>query len=113
MLNVRAALNDTAPAEAIADYVQAQRVRRKVIDICKESLGEGIEENDQKYWVLATLWEAFVGIEDEAGASRWEGEAKLHVESNELLGWMVSTTNDQIVRLKELLMPSPLRYISV
>ena len=113
MLNVRAALNDTAPAEAIADYVQAQRVRRKVIDICKESLGEGIEENDQKYWVLATLWEAFVGIEDEAGASRWEGEAKLHVESNELPGWMVSTTNDQIVRLTELLMPSPLRYISV
>ena len=113
MLNVRAALNDTAPAEAIADYVQAQRVRRKVIDICKESLGEVIEENDQKYWVLATLWEAFVGINNEAGAARWEGEAKQHVESNKLPGWMVSTANDQIVRLKELLMPSPLRYISV
>lgn len=112
MLNVRAALTGTAPAEAIADYVQAQRTRRKVIDICKKSLDAGIEDNDEKYWVLATLWEASVGIDDEAGTERWEGEATRHVESNNLPGWMVDTTKDQMVKLKELLKPSPLRQIS-
>ncbi len=112
MLNVRAALTGTAPAEAIADYVQAQRTRRKVIDICKKSLGAGIEDNGEKYWVLATLWEASVGIDDAAGTEQWEAEAKQHVESNKLPGWMVDTTKDQIVKLKELLKPSPLRHIT-
>ncbi len=112
MLNVRAALTGTSPAEAIADYVQAQRTRLKVIDICKKSLDAGIEDNEEKYWVLATLWEASVGIEDKAGTEQWEGEATQHVEYNKLPGWMVDTTKDQIVKLKELLEPSPLDRIS-
>ena len=112
MLNVRAALTGTSPAEAIADYVQAQRTRLKVIDICKKYLDAGIEDNEEKYWVLATLWEASVGIEDKPGTDQWEGEATQHVESNKLPGWMVDTTKDQIVKLKELLAPSPLDRIS-
>ena len=44
MLNERAALADIAPAEAIADYVKAQRTRFKVIDICKNALSAGIED---------------------------------------------------------------------
>ena len=67
MLNERAALAGIAPAEAIADYVQAQRTRIKVIDICKDALSAGIEDDDEKYWVLATLWEATVGIDDQEG----------------------------------------------
>jgi len=112
MLNVRAALAGIAPAEAIADYVQAQRTRLKVIDICKNSLSAVIEDNDEKYWVLATLWEATVGIDDKEGTEQWEREAKQHVESNNLQGWMVETTEDQIAKLKELLKPSPLDRIS-
>ena len=112
MLNERAALSGIAPAEAIADYVQAQRTRFKVIDICKNALSAGIEDNDEKYWVLATLWEATVGIHDKEGTAQWEREAKQHVESNKLQGWMVDTTENQIAKLKELLKPSPLDRIS-
>jgi hypothetical protein len=112
MLNQRAALADIAPAEAIADYVQAQRTRLKVINICKNALSAGIEDNDEKYWVLATLWEAAVGIHDKEGTEQWEREAKQHVESNELRGWRVETTENQIAKLKELLKPSPLDRIS-
>jgi hypothetical protein len=49
MLNERAALEGIAPAEAIADYVQAQRARLKVIDICKNALSAGIEDDGEKY----------------------------------------------------------------
>jgi len=112
MLNERAALAGIAPAEAIADYVQAQRTRLKVIDICKNALSAGIEDNDEKYWVLATLWEATVGIDDKEGTEQWKRETKQHVDSNNLQGWMVQTTEDQITKLKELLKPSPLDRIS-
>ena len=112
MLNVRAALTGTAPAEAIADYVQAQRTRLKVIDICKKFPGADIEDNEETYWVLATLWEASVGIDNAARIAQWEAEARQHVKSNKLGGWMLKSTEDQIVELKELLKPSPLRHIS-
>ena len=112
MLNERAALSGIAPAEAIADYVQAQRTRFKVIEICKKALSVGIEDNDEKYWVLATLWEAAIGIDDNEATAQWEREAKQHVKSNNLDGWMVETTEDQIAKLKDLLKPSPLARIS-
>jgi hypothetical protein len=112
MLNERAALSGIAPAEAIADYVQAQRTRFKVIDICKNALSVGIEDNDEKYWVLATLWEAAIGIDDNEATEQWQREAKQHVKSNNLGGWMVETTEDQIAKLKDLLKPSPLARIS-
>jgi len=112
MLNERAALAGIAPAEAIADYVQARRIRRKVIDICNAALRAGIEDDEQKYWVLATLWEAAVGIDDQKGASQWEKAAREHVDSTKLHGWMVETTEDQIAKLKALLKPSPLDYIT-
>jgi hypothetical protein len=112
MLNERAALAGTAPAEAITDYVQAQRIRHKVIGICNDALSTGIEDEEEKYWVLATLWEAAVGIEDQQGASQWEKGARQHVDSTKLQGWMVQTTEDQIAKLKALLKPSPLDHIS-
>lgn len=112
MLNERAALAGIALAEAIADYVQARRIRHKVIGICNDALGAGIEDPEQKYWVLATLWEAAVGIEDQEGASQWEKAAREHVASTKLQGWMVETTEEQIAKLKALLKPSPLDHIS-
>jgi len=112
MLNERAALAGASPAEAIADYVQAQRTRIKVIEICKKSLEIGIEDNDEKYWVLASLWEACVGVDDANGAEQWKAEAKQHVESNNLPDWMIGSTEDQMAKLKELLTPSPLSRIA-
>lgn len=112
MLNERAALGNAPPAEAIADYVQARRTRTQVIDICKKYLQDDIEDKDEKYWVLATLWEAYVGIDDEAGSKEWKARAKQHVESNNLADWMISSTEEQIAKLKELLTQSPLSRIS-
>ena len=111
MLNERAALADMAPAEAIADYVQAQRVRSKVIEICKQAVEDGIENNEDKYWVLATLWEASFGIRDTDGAAQWETAARQHVNDNALSDWMVSSTEEQIANLAKLLEPSPLDRI--
>ena len=111
MLNVRAALEGRSPAEAIADYVLAKRVRLKVIDICKDLIAPGMEDSEQKYWVLATLWEACVGVEDTQGADQCEAEAIRHAESNQLPGWMVDSTRNQIVKLKNLLVPSPIDRI--
>src|ERR1041385_1553748 len=69
LLNVRCA-HTTAPAEAIADFVQAQRIRREVIDICQEMLKSENPPLDTKYWVQATLAEACFGIDDEAGGQQ-------------------------------------------
>lgn len=111
MLNERAVLPEASHADAIADYVQAQRTRLKVIEICKKSLEIGVEDNDEKYWVLATLWEACVGIDDMNCAEQWKAEAKRHVESNNLADWMIGSTENQIAKLKKLLTPSPLSRI--
>jgi len=111
MLNVRAALEGDSAAEAIADYVLAKRVRLKVIDICRDLIAADLEDSEKKYWVLATLWEACVGVDDTPGADQWETEATRHAESNQLPGWMVDSTRNQIAQLKKLLEPSPLNRI--
>jgi tetratricopeptide (TPR) repeat protein len=112
MFNERAALEGATPAEAIADYVQAQRTRTRVIEICEKALESEIEKADEKYWILATLWEACVGINDEVRSGDWKARAKQHVELNKLGDWMIDTTETQIAKLKELLTPSPLSQIS-
>jgi tetratricopeptide (TPR) repeat protein len=74
LLNVRAA-EATNPAEAIADFVQAQRVRKEVIRIGQKWLrshpvpdpAENEAPNDPHhlmnyYWALATLGEAYAGL---------------------------------------------------
>jgi hypothetical protein len=116
MLNVRAATADDA-SEAIADFVQARRVRREVREICEALLtaptgGEteaAIRQNlESRYWVLATLAEALIGMGEEfAGESR-VSEAL----SMEVAGWMKESTRSQIDQLRRLLEKSPLTRIS-
>lgn len=112
MLNERAALPGALPAEAIADYVQARRTRQAAIEICKKTLATGVEDKEDRYWVLATLWEACVGIDDQAGSEQWKAQATQHVEANKLPAWMLESTAAQVAKLKKLLQPSPLRWIS-
>ena len=111
MLNERTALAGIAPAEAIADYAQALRIRHKVIGICNDALSARIKNDEEEYWVLATCWEAAVGIEDQQGASQWEQAAGQQVDSTKLQAWMVQTTEDQIAKLKALLKPSQFDHI--
>ena len=118
LLNLRAA-TVTDPAEAIADYVLARRVRKEVTAICEAWLAAnpppdaGAPATEQaksladRYWVLATLEEAAVGVGDGAQVQRWHDDAALTRPA----GWMLDTTRDQINALVALLDPSPLLKI--
>ena len=117
LLNVRAAEPEEHEGEAIADFVRARQVRRRVVYICTQQVegwAEAAEEaptakelakqQDERYWVLATLQEAAEGLGDAEGAAKWKSEAaKLEPD-----GWMVASTEKQLDRLRELLAVSPL-----
>jgi hypothetical protein len=106
LLNVRAA-NTSNPAEAIADFVQAERIRREVIDICQEWLKSESPAGDAKYWVNATLAEAYFGIGDEAEGQRILDLAFAMASAE----WMKDSTRDQLAKLKPMLADSPLKHL--
>jgi len=98
LLNERAA-RPVDFAEAIADFVQARRVRREVVSICNQWLESNVRPApllpgsrypEKRYWVLATLAEAEIGLEEE---------------------WMKETTREQVSKLKTLLAASPLKKL--
>jgi len=117
LLNIRATLSDMALADAVTDWVTAQRVRHQVINICKKLLNkvesEAAEDKQAEflqgddYWIVATLWEAYVGIGDIANATKWEKEARERAREE----WMIKSTEPQIASLKESLTKSPLKYL--
>ena len=121
LLNVRAA-NTGDAAEAIADFVQARRVRKEVIEICERWLEtnpeptgseatEGALQKYQasKYWVLATLAEAYLGLGESEQAEQ-QRQGAYAVASTD---WMKETTQKQLDELRALLANSPLSRISV
>ena len=106
LLNVRCA-NTAAPAEAIADFVQAQRVRREVIEICQELLKLENPSLDATYWVQATRAEAYFGIDDEVNGRQILAEAL----SMPVAQWMKDSTLQQLDKLRPMLADSPLKHI--
>jgi hypothetical protein len=106
ILNVRAA-NAASRAEAIADFVQAERVRREVLSICDAELAKGGLSDDAKYWVLATMAEAYLGIGDEVNADETFKKAADAASA----GWMKDSTQEQMDKLRALLADSPLKYV--
>jgi hypothetical protein len=106
LLNVRAA-NPASRAEAIADYVQAERIRREVLSICEGELSKASLPNEQKYWVLATMAEAYLGVGDESNADKSLRDAAAVASSD----WMKESTTEQINKLRALLKDSPLKYV--
>jgi tetratricopeptide (TPR) repeat protein len=109
LLNVRAVQEEQAgeKAEAIADFVLARRVRHEVLNICQKALEGGPKSDADKYWILATMWEATVGIEDEAAALKWGQQA----EASKAEPWMRESTRTQIEKLRALLAVSPLTHL--
>jgi hypothetical protein len=102
LLDCRAA--ELGGEDAIADRVQARRVRERVVGICTQLLGEGIrvesenKKSDEEYWVRATLVEALLGLGKAA-----ESEAEFAVAKREALEpWMISTTEEQLAKLRAL-----------
>jgi hypothetical protein len=115
LLNERAA-NPIGFAEAVADFVQARRVRQEVISICNQwltsnvrtaPLPAGSKFPEKRYWVLATLAEAHIGLEEEAlGQQRLEEAFAAAAEE-----WMKESTREQVTKLKALLAASPLKKL--
>jgi hypothetical protein len=115
LLNERAAHPIGFP-EAIADFVQARRVRQEVISICNQWLESnpltarpraGSKLAVIRYWVLATLAEAYFGLGEEAlGQQRLEEAFTAAPEQ-----WMRKSTQDQMDKLKALLASSPLKKL--
>jgi Tetratricopeptide Repeats-Sensor len=121
LLNVRARQSlKSAPAEAIADWVLASRVRRRVVEIGQAELkalpavtdGMTSEEQAQlrnsKYWILATLQEAAVGLGDPTSED-WKRQAA----DTKPAKWMIDSTDEQIARLQTLLAEPPMKALGV
>lgn len=106
LLNVRAG-HFKSKAEAIADFVEARRVREEVLTICEPLLKRDDLSKADKYWVRATMAEAYVGLEDKKKASQKLKEA----EAFEPLPWMKETTEKQLAQLKLFLADSPLKQL--
>lgn len=119
LLNIRSG-ESTDPAEAIADFVQAKRARKEVLSICEKWMKENplpegkdvtpkvLEEYwKSRYWVQATMGEAYMGLNNEANAMRLLEDAY----SKPSAKWMQESTQTQIEKLRTLLNNSPMDLI--
>jgi hypothetical protein len=138
LLNVRAAAASAAAgsaasaaetaqlrAEAVASFVDARNVRREVLEICERLLETETDRlsDDERYWVLATMAEAALGLADGDIAQRSLDDALAAVPAdgkrsvNRYLNyrapaqWMQESTKSQLEDLRKLLADSPLRFI--
>lgn len=106
-------------AAAIADFVQAQRVRNTVISICEEWLqsnpsvdgATGAAQQqylENKYWVVSSQAEAYLGMgkKEEADAAYEQAYALAPH------GWMIDSAREQRAKLEALLTDSPLKYVN-
>lgn len=108
LLNVRAALQEKAGeyAEAIADFIQARRVLRELLKICHRALSNGPATESDRYWIFATMWEAAVGLQDDAEAAQWEREARGVCSPN----W-IESTQLRLDKWRTFLANSPLKHL--
>jgi hypothetical protein len=108
LLNVRASISE--PADAIADFVLARRTRADVLEICKTRLGslkDSEANRGERYWILATMAEAALGLGDEALAAQHVAlAAPIAPEA-----WMPDSTNEQLAKLRRYLADSPLKHL--
>jgi hypothetical protein len=77
--------------DGITDSVLSQRIRRRVINYAEPLLDKD-HGPEKRYWVLATLWEASVGLGDTAAAENWASQAR----AMNMASWMIDSTQTQI-----------------
>lgn len=100
LLNVRGA--ESSGDEKVADYVLANRVRKRVVTICRDIIKYEFENRGDKYWIWASLEEAYYGLRENLLYKEAQKEAiKLKPAS-----WARETTVDQIKKLHKLLYSS-------
>jgi hypothetical protein len=104
MLNVRAA-TATDPREVNADVVQAERIRRRVIEITESLLASGIKDDEgnvdqtETFWVTVTLAEALTG----SGRKEDADHLREEITKSAPEPWMVTSMNEQFQKLEALL----------
>lgn len=96
-------------AESVADFVFARRVRTSVLRICGDMLAANRVPDSEKYWVLATAWEAAAGLDDPAATQQWKDKAEAAATAD----WMKATTAAQIRKIGALLAQSPLQRLKL
>jgi len=106
-------------AAAIADFVEASRIREEVLQICDDYLaanpapGAGASDEAKqeylknKYWVVASKAEAYLGMGNTAAAETTYEEAYSFAPAP----WMISSTKEQREKLVALLASTPLTYV--
>jgi tetratricopeptide (TPR) repeat protein len=101
LYNVRAAAS--TGREAIADQVLAERTRRNVLAICEATLhGEAAGGPlPEKYWLFATMAEAWLGLGDKQKADDYLAKALAVVPKPG--DWMVESTREQLEKLSKIL----------
>ena len=97
LLNVRE--KENTGEEAVADKVLAKRIRHQVVEICLKVRQDKFDERGDKYWVAATLEEAYFGLGDTDNYEESKTIALSLVEA----GWERESTEEQIAKLNELI----------
>jgi hypothetical protein len=109
LLNACASVSEAT--EGIADFVDAQRVRREVIAICRGILEKAADRNrsvEDEYSLRAALAEAWYGLGEEVKYLAELGLANsLSPHSS-----VREATEDRIAQLAMLMEFSPLRYMA-
>lgn len=104
LLNVRGSIS--AYPDSIADYVIASRVRSEVLQICENLLNsEGFHDRRDKYWIVATLEEAYFGLGDKIKYLKAKEQALEITKARSER----ETTETQIKKLEGLLSDSPIK----
>jgi len=100
LLNLRAVqmLKGGNADEAIADFILAQRIRKQVIRYADKLL-DCTEDANKKYWVLASLYEAALGLGDTQAVADWEAKCR----AMNVAEWMQDTRVQQADKLQALL----------
>jgi hypothetical protein len=98
LLNVRAAAS--TGDDAVADRVWASRIRMQVIPICETLLKEPELKPAERYWITATMAEACYGVGDQTRYENLMADARAIAPES----WMVTSTLEQIAKLKDLLL---------
>lgn len=110
-------------AEAVAAFVRARTVRSEVLRICQRVLETEKLSDTDRYWVLATMAEAYLGSGDENRAAQLLKEAfaeaptdgaipaRRYVHDWKPAQWMTDTTREQLNKLRMVIRDSPLNYI--
>lgn len=94
-LRAVAALQAGERDEGMADAVLARRVRRQVIGYAQPLLEKELEP-ERRFWIVATLREAAVGLGDDAAAAKWQAEA----QALAVPAWMRETSDTQVAAVR-------------